>query len=257
MEDVLAQGVPQQFAFLGQDDGLAQAAGQRFDPLGLTFLGGHGEHVALHRRRHGVFLFDTLEPGRQHHAEGQIGIAGRVGGAVLHTHGALVTGLMSRHPDQVRAADVSPRYERRSFKSGHQPLVRVDPLIGHQGDLGRVAQQTGDEPLTRDGEVVFVVWVEEGVLVALKQRLVDMHPGAVHPRDGLGHEGGVGGLQLGQLFDDQLGGHHVVGHGQGIRILQVYLVLAGGALMVRIFDRDTHFGQIQHRVPAEVRRGIA
>ena len=102
-------------------------------------------------------MLDSLEPGGQHHAEGQIRIAGRVRSPVLHPHGALIARFMGWHPDQVRAARMRPGDERWSFESGHQALVGIDPLIGHQSDLRSMVQQSGDEPLAGDGQVVFVV----------------------------------------------------------------------------------------------------
>ena len=54
-------------------------------------------------------------------------------------------------------------------------------------------------------EVVLVVLVEEGVMLAPEEGLVDVHPGAVDAGDGLGHEGGVDSSLLGQFLDREAG----------------------------------------------------
>ena len=81
---------------------------------------------------------------------------------------------------------------------------------------------------------------------------MQVHARAIDPGDGFRHERGINILQLGQFLDDEFGGHQVIGHGQGIGVLEVNLVLAGRAFVMGVFDRYTHVGQIEHGVAAQV-----
>ena len=255
--DVVAQRFPQQFAVFGHSDGLAQTAGQRLDAQRLPPLFAHIIDIFRQRRMLRVALFDALEAGGQQHAERQIGVAGRVGGAVLHPRRAFIAGFQGRHPHQVGAVDVRPRYIHRRLIARHQPLVGIDPLVGDQRYLRGVAQQPGDKPLALPRQVVFIIFVEKGVAFPAKQRLVDVHPRTVVARQRLGHKGGVGGAALRQFLDGQPGGEDAVGHSQRIGVLQVDFVLAGGALVVGILHRHAHIGQIQHRIPPQVAGRVA
>jgi len=59
-------------------------------------------------------------------------------------------------------------------------------MVGDGRDLPGVPHDPGDVALGRGGEVVLVLRVEEGVLAALEERLVDMHAAPVLAEDGLG-----------------------------------------------------------------------
>ena len=120
-----------------------------------------------------------------------------------------------------------------------------------------MAQQPGNELVPNIRQVVLVVFVEEGVVFAAKERLVYVHPGAVDAGDGLGHEGGVGSADLRQFLHHQPRRHHAVGHGQRVGVLQVNLVLAGGGLVMGILYRNVHLGQVQHGVAAQVAGRLA
>jgi len=52
----------------------------------------------------------------------------------------------------------------RRLVAGHEPLVRVDPLREHGGDLARVTELAGDERLADRREVPLVVGVVEELL---------------------------------------------------------------------------------------------
>ncbi len=113
-------------------------------------------------------------------------------------------------------------------------------------------QEPGDEALAHGGQVVLVVGVKEGVLFPAEQRLVNVHAAPVLVGQRLGHEGGVDALPHGHLLHHQPVGHGVVGHGEGVGVAQVDLVLAGGDLVVAGLDGDAHLLQGEHGLPAQV-----
>ena len=72
-----------------------------------------------------------------------------------------------------------------------------------------------------------------------------MHPVAGDVVDGLGHEGGVEVVLLGDALGHQLKGHNLVGALQGVVILKVDLVLSHGALVMAGLNLKAHLLQIQ------------
>ena len=107
-EDVLAQGLGHELRALHVGDGLVEAAGQGPDLLGGQFLGRHGEQVGGRLAGQLVALLDALQAGGQDDGEGQIGVAGRVGGPVLDAGGLDLVALDQGHPDQRRAVVAGP-----------------------------------------------------------------------------------------------------------------------------------------------------
>ena len=97
------------------------------------------------------------------------------------------------------------------------------------------------------GQMVLVSGIEERVAVAFEQRLVGVHAAAVHSEDGLRHEGRVHAELLRGLFHGEPVGHDVVGHGEGVGVAQVDLVLGRGHLVMDVFDRDPHRLQVDDR----------
>ena len=73
----------QQFAVFGQRNGMAQAAGQGADSQGLPLRFAHLCRIASHGRRGRVVFLNALHARREHYAEGEVGVAGRVGSAVF------------------------------------------------------------------------------------------------------------------------------------------------------------------------------
>ena len=69
---------------------------------------------------------------------------------------------------------------------------------------------------------------------------MNVHSGAVHAEDRLRHEGRVEAVVEGDLLDDQLERRDVVGRVDGVPVLEVDLVLAGGDLVVRRLDLEAH-----------------
>nr|EIF89406.1 putative NAD/FAD-dependent oxidoreductase [Streptomyces tsukubensis NRRL18488] len=139
-------------------------------------------------------------------------------------------------------------------------LVGVHPLVGDGGDLGGVAQQSGDERAADLGELVLGAGLVEGVPVTLEEGEVGVHSGAGVLAEGLGHERGLHALLQRDLLHHQPEGHDVVGGGERVGVAQVDFLLAGGALVVAELDRDAH--GLQHRdglaaeVHADVLRGV-
>ena len=151
-----------------------------------------------------------------------------------------VAALGDRHPDQPAAVVAGPRHVHGRLEARHQPLVGVDGLVRHRRDLGGVVQQTGHERLGEVGEVVVVLAVEEGVVVAAEDRQVGVHARALHPLHRLGHERGVQAVRGGHLADDEPERHHAVGHREGVGVAEVDLLLARGVLVEAVLDGDPH-----------------
>ena len=79
-----------------------------------------------------------------------------------------------------------------------------------------------------------------------------MHAGACGAIDGLGHEGGVEAVGIGDLLHRLLEGDDIVRGGKGLGVLEVNLMLAGGALVVGGFDFKPQGLQGQADLPAGV-----
>jgi hypothetical protein len=73
-----------------------------------------------------------------------------------------------------------------------------------------------------------------------------MHTGPIDPEDRFGHEGGVIASRERLFLNYETVQHGEICHTQGLLILQVYLVLAGGDLMMRTFHRNADFLQRRH-----------
>ena len=58
------------------------------------------------------------------------------------------------------------------------------------------------------------------------------------------------------FFHYQAVGHDVIRHGQGIGIPHIDFMLAGGYLMVGIFDADTHLFQGEDGIPPQIDGGV-
>ena len=110
------------------------------------------------------------------------------------------------------------------------------------------------KPLASADRYVLVVRVEEGVLVAPEEALVDVHAAAVLAEERLRHEGGVAAVLVRDLLHDRAVGHDVVGHLQAVGEAHVDLVLGRPDLVVRVLDLDAHLLERHHRVAPEVAR---
>ena len=110
-------------------------------------------------------------------------------------------------------------------------------------------QQPRDELAGQGGQLPFPGFVVKQVAAILEQRHIHVHSVARRIPEGLGHKGGVKAVLLGQGLDCQLEGHDVVGRSEGVRVLQVDLVLPGGGFMVAGLDLHPHFFQGQRYLP--------
>ena len=100
-------------------------------------------------------------------------------------------------------------------------------------------EQPADVPAGHVGQPGVADLVEEQRLVALPQRLVHVHPRAVVLEDRLGHERRRQPVLPGDVLDDVLVEHQLVGHRQQRVEPHVDLGLAGGAhLVVLHLDLD-------------------
>ena len=100
--------------------------------------------------------------------------------------------------------------------------------------------------------MVLVRRVEERVAVALEQRLVRVHPAAVHAGDRLRHERGVDAELVGDLLHGEAIGHHLVGHRERVGVAEVDLVLGRRDLVVDVLDGDPHRLEVLHGALAVV-----
>ena len=224
--DVVAERAAGEVAALEGLDRLLQAAGQHLDAALLALRRREFEDVLLRRRAERVLALDAFEAGGEHHGEREVGVAGGVRRAVLDARADLLAGLVLGHADEVAAVAARPRQVHRRFVAGDEALVAVHPLVRDERELRRVAQHAGHVRLRDRREVVLVGLVEEGVAVALEQRLVRVHAAAVLVGERLRHEGGVDVVRERDLLHDEAVRHRAVGHRQRVGVAQVDLVLA-------------------------------
>ena len=71
-------------------------------------------------------------------------------------------------------------------------------------------------------------------------------PDPCTPASGLGMKLACTPCALGDLLHHQADGHDGVGHGQGVGVAQVDLVLAGGVLVLGVLDGDAHLLEGEH-----------
>ena len=225
-------------------------------PFLASSLGVRREQVVVGLGGQRVVLRQAAQPGGEDHREGEVGVAGAVGRPVLEPGRLGLAHLDDGHPHQRRAVVAGPADVDRRLVAADEPLVGVDPLVGHRGDLAGVVQQPGDEAARHLGEPVAVVLVDERVALALPQRDVGVHARALHAGQRLGHEGGEDALLARHLLDHHAGRHHGVGHGEGVGVAQVDLVLAARVLVLGVLDGDAHLLEHQHRAPAQVAREV-
>ena len=103
-----------------------------------------------------------------------------------------------------------------------------------------MVKDSGDELVSLLGKLALVRGIEEDILPVLEEGHIRMHAGAVDAFEGLGHESRMQAVPLGRGLDGQLEGHDLVGRSQGVRVLEVNLVLALGNLVVGSFNFEAH-----------------
>src|SRR6267154_1053213 len=239
-EHVVAERLLHQLRLLGQLDRLDEASGQASDLELLPLLGVHLVDVLLDRRPERRVSIHPLEARREADREGEIGVAGRIRASELDTGGLLVSGLVHGNPHQGGAVPLAPGDVDRRLEPGHQPLVRIDPLIRDRGELRHVAQEPGQVGAPGLREMVLVAGGEEEVLPAFEERLMDVHAASVLAVDRLRHERGVVPALARDLLHHVAVGDALVRHLERFAVLEVDLVLAGGHLVVGGLHRDLH-----------------
>ena len=85
---------------------------------------------------------------------------------------------------------------------------------------------------------------------------MDVHAGALHALERLGHERGVHALAGGDLLHHEPERHHAVGHRQRVGVAQVDLLLARGVLVEAVLDRDAELLELADRLLAQVAGGV-
>ncbi len=101
------------------------------------------------------------------------------------------------------------------------------------------------------------VRVVEQVLAVLAERLMHVHPAAIVPEHGLGHESERLTRRPRKVLEHILVHHHLVGHPAQVLEPHAYLALAcGGDLVVVHLALDASLHELDHRAGAEVLQGI-
>jgi len=90
--------------------------------------------------------------------------------------------------------------------------------------------------------------VVEGVAIGPGEALVDVHAGAGHLVHRLGHEARIQAVLERYGLHRQLEGHQAVGHGEGVVVAHVHLVLPGRDLVVGSLAIEAHDVEVQHDV---------
>ena len=167
VENVIAERLLDQLGFLRQISRLGQRTRQRQDLVLGLLLRGHFKDVLFDRLGKLVVAIDSLESGRQNQRKRQIWIARRIGGAKLNARRLLFADSVHRYPYEARTVAPSPTDIDRSFISGYQPLVGINPLIEYQCDLGNMGQDAGDKMPRQLGQIVLRLAVEKQVLIRM------------------------------------------------------------------------------------------
>ena len=173
-------------------------------------------------------------PSSQAGGQGQVGVAGGVGVAQLHP-GAVAPG--SGDADEGGPVGGGPSQIAGGLITGDQALIGVDQGVGDGAHALHVGQQArSDEMVGFLGELPVAVGVIEHVFPVFEQGHVGVHAGACGAIDGLGHEGGVEAVGIGDLLHRLLKGDDIVRSGEGLGVLEVNLMLVSGTLVVGGFD---------------------
>ena len=109
--------------------------------------------------------------------------------------------------------------------------------------VGQVAQPVG-------------VLADEGVLLVAPQREVRVHARTLHADERFGHEARKDPRLTGELLNNVAYRHHRVGHGEGVGVAQVDLVLARRVFVLGVFDADAHLFEDEHSASAQLARRV-
>ena len=198
---------------------------------------------------------NAVDGGHQERRERQVRIGRRIGTAEL---GALRLRRVRVHRDAHRGAAVAARVGQvdRRLEPGNQPLVAVGRRVGERQQRRRVAEDAADG-VQRHLRQARVAVAGEQVLVALPDRQVRVHAGAVVVEQRLRHEGGGLVVAPRGVLDHVLVLHHPVGHLHHRGEAHVDLALSGSRHFVMLsFDGDADVLHDQHHLAAQVLQRI-
>ena len=198
-------------------------------------------------------VLDAVETGHEHGREGQI----RIGGGVreAHLHALRFRAWPQRDAAAGRTVAGGIGQQHRRLVARHQPLVGVGGRVGEGVHCLGVLQDSAD---VKQGDIrqVSIFVAGEDRLIALPDRLVDMHTGAVVAEHRLRHEGCRLAVGLGHVVDhifvdlQSIAGLHQRAE------LDAQLVLGGAHLMVMLLGDDAHVGHHTQHFRAQVLRGV-
>jgi len=252
VEAVLPQGFGDQFRGTHEGDGLAEGHGEIGYPGDLPLQVGHRRDVRVGGLGQLVVPFDARQPRAQDDGERQVGVGRAVQAAVLQPGALRLLRTVDGHSDERGLVVRPPAHVGRRLAPSPHALVGIGELAGDGGDLGGVAEQTGQETASCAGQPVLAGRVVEGAALPLEQGDVRVHARARVGDQRLGHEGGVDPALDGDVPHDGAHRHDVVGHRQGVRVPQVYLILPGARLVMGELDGYPHILQGEHGGLAEV-----
>ena len=171
-------------------DGLPQTVGQALQTNGCAGV----EQVAVHRLRQGQLVRNAVQAGGQNQPYNEIGVAGRVRPAQLHT-AQVTAGAGQAH--QLAAVLAAPAHIQRGFV-GAQPGVRIGDRVAESRQLPGVGQDARHEipGLAVGDQVAF-----KQVFAVPHKRHIYMQAVAALVVQGLGHKAGIQAVAGGNGFD--------------------------------------------------------
>ena len=176
-------------------------------------------------------VLDAVEAGEQQRGEREVRVGRRVGAAELDALGLRVR-AGDRDAHAGRAVALAVDQADRRLEARHQAVVGVHRRVGEGQQRRGVLEQAADVVARDVREAAVPGLVEEQRLAVVPDRLVAVHARAVVAEDRLRHEGRGLAVAPGDVLDDVLELHHVVGAAEQLVEAPVDLGLAGGADLV-------------------------
>jgi hypothetical protein len=183
------------------------------------------------------------------------GIAGGVRAAEFEPLGL---GIRRVHRDPDRGGAVSLREGQvdGSFVSRHEAAIGVGGRGGDRQDGAGVLEEAADAVEGHVAETGVLVAGEEG-FATLPEGHVGVHAGAVVLEDGLGHEGDGFAVSSGDVLDDVLVPHQLVGHlKRGSELHVDFALTGGGDFVVMGFDDDADLAHLVDHLGSDVAEGV-
>ena len=178
-----------------------------------------------------ILFWMPSRPASSSAEKARYGLAEGSGQAELDPLGLRV-GPGDRDPYAGRAVALGVDQRDRSLEAGHQAVVGVHRRVGEGQQRRGVLEDAADVPASDVREPGVAGLVVEQRVAVVPDRLVHVHAGAVVAEDRLRHEGRGLAVAPGDILDDVLELHHVVGRIEQLREPVVDLRLARGADLV-------------------------